>query len=211
MRPLIRRVYRYGNYVFEIMSRLITKLWYKQLFGNIGDHCSIFKPLRLVNPQNIFIGDRVRIYKDSRLETVERWGNEKFKPMITIGDRTTVEQRLHLTSAIKVEIGHDVVILADVMITDINHEYSEISRNVLQQPLNVKETIIGNYCFIGMGARVMAGAKLGNNCIVGANSVVIGKFPDYVVIAGSPAKIIKRYDFEKGMWRKTNEYGSYVD
>lgn len=211
MRQFIKKAYRYWNYMSEILVRLKTILWYKQLFGKIGKRCAVFKPLRLINPNNVYIGDRVRIYKDSRIETIETWGNTKFKPVIVIGNRTTFEQRLHLTCASRVEIGDDVVFLADVMITDINHGYSEVNRNIMHQPLEVKETVIGNYCFIGMGARIMAGTRLGNNCIVGSNSVVIGEFPDYSVIAGIPVKIIKKYDLEICKWRRTNSKGEFVD
>ena len=57
--------------------------------------------------------------------------------------------------------------------------------------------MIGNDCLIGMNSVILPGTHLGNHCIVGANSTVRGEFPDYCVIAGSPARIIKRYDFDK--------------
>jgi len=211
MRQFIKKVYRYGNYMAEILNKIKTIIWYKQLFGNIGEHSIVFKPLRLINPHNIYIGDGVRIYKNSRIETIETWGDTKYKPRVVIGNHTTFEQRLHLICASRVEIGADVVISADVMITDLNHEYREVNRNLMHQPIEVKETVIGNYCFIGMGTRVLAGTRLGNNCIVGSNSVVIGEFPEYSVIAGNPAKIIKRYDFEICKWRRTNSSGDFYD
>jgi len=211
MRQFIKQAYKYGNYMAEILTKIKTILWYKQLFGKIGKRCAVFKPIRLIDPHNVNIGDEVRIYKDSRIETIERWGDTKFNPVILIGNRTTFEQRLHLICASRVEIGDDVVISADVMITDNNHDYREVNRNIMHQTLEVKEIVIGNYCLIGMGARIMAGTRLGNNCVVGTNSVVIGEFPDYSVIVGSPAKIIKRYDFEICKWRKTNNRGDFVN
>jgi len=51
---------------------------------------------------------------------------------------------------------------------------------------------IGNDCFIGMNSIILKGTTLGNNVIVGAGSVVHGKFPDNCIIAGNPAKIVKR-------------------
>ena len=51
-------------------------------------------------------------------------------------------------------------------------------------------TYIGDNVFIGMGATILMGAHIGNNCIVGAGSVVSGKFGDDVVIAGNPARVI---------------------
>ena len=51
---------------------------------------------------------------------------------------------------------------------------------------------IGDDCFIGMNSIILKGTKLGNNVIVGAGSVVHGIFPDNCIIAGNPAKIIKK-------------------
>ena len=51
--------------------------------------------------------------------------------------------------------------------------------------------MIGDDCFIGMNSIILKGTTLGNNVIVGAGSVVHGKFPDNVIIAGNPAKIVK--------------------
>lgn len=51
---------------------------------------------------------------------------------------------------------------------------------------------IGEDCFIGMNSIILKGTKLGNNVVVGAGSVVHGEFPDNCIIAGNPAKIVKR-------------------
>ena len=52
---------------------------------------------------------------------------------------------------------------------------------------------------------IQSGTILGKQCIVGANSVVRGQFPDYCVIAGNPAKIIKKYNFNTRKWEKYHE------
>ena len=65
-----------------------------------------------------------------------------------------------------------------------------------------KPVHIGKDCLIGMNSVILPGTRLGNHCVVGANSTVCGDYPDYCVIAGSPAKIIKKYDFDKKSWIK---------
>lgn len=211
MKRISTGIYSSINDKIEKVARLKTLIWYQRFFGKIGKRSCIFRPLRLINPHNIFIGDGVRIYSDSRIETIEQWGDIKFSPKVVIGNGTSFEQRLHLTCASKIRIGHDTVVLADVMITDINHVYIEINVNVMKQPLEVKETSIGNNCLIGMGSRIMAGSRLGNHCIVGSNAVVNGEFPDYTVIVGIPAKIVKRYDPGSKQWKKTNNKGEFID
>ena len=111
---------------------------------------------------------------------------------------------------IKLVIGAHTTISSNVMITNIDHEYREVGKHILQQPYLVRRTTIGENCFIGFGAMIQAGTVLGKQCIVGANSVVRGTFPDYCVIVGAPARIIKRYDPERKNWYKTNPQGEFI-
>lgn len=82
------------------------------------------------------------------------------------------------------KITHGVIILT--------HDYSlSVLRRVYGEWIGEgAETVIGENCFIGINSVLLMGTQLGNNVIVGAGSVVHGKFPDNVVIAGNPAKII---------------------
>ncbi|ELM3618573.1 hypothetical protein RYR54_004329, partial [Aeromonas sobria] len=52
------------------------------------------------------------------------------------------------------------------------------------------EIIISNDVWIGFGAMILSGVKLGRGCVVGAGSVVTKSFPDYAIVGGNPAKII---------------------
>lgn len=58
---------------------------------------------------------------------------------------------------------------------------------------------------------IQAGTVLGKQCIVGANSVVRGDFPDYCVIVGAPARVVKRYDPQREGWYKTDNKGMFVE
>lgn len=89
------------------------------------------------------------------------------------------------------EIGEYCKITSGVVI--LTHDYS---RSILRRTYGdvlgeAKKTIIGNNCFIGINAVILMGTNLGDNTIVGAGSVVSGKFPGNVVIAGNPAKIVR--------------------
>lgn len=89
-----------------------------------------------------------------------------------------------------------------MFITNIDHEYRNVDKHIMDQPMSYKETIIGENCFIGFGASIQAGTVLGKQCIVGTNAVVRGTFPDYSVIAGILAKVVKHYDEETEEWTK---------
>ena len=69
-----------------------------------------------------------------------------------------------------------------------------------KQPLIHLPISIGRGCWIGQNVTVLPGVTLGDNVIVGAGSIVTSSFPSNVIIAGSPAKVIKRFNFEQKKW-----------
>ena len=164
-----------------------------------------------LTPEYISIGSGCYIWNDARIEAVSSYAHENFNPHIIIEDGVTIQQRCHITAADTLIIGKNTAILFDVMITNIDHEYEDLSMPVGNQPLRVKKTSIGENCFIGSGAKIQAGTILGRHCVVGTNAVVRGTFPDYSVIVGVPAKIVKRYDEVSRKWKKTNSKGEFLD
>ncbi|WP_035291760.1 acyltransferase [Clostridium sp. KNHs214] len=182
---------------------LIKYIWalraiiYKLRFKSIGNFSYIGKPTFLLGTKKINIGDKVRIYPGARMEVHGDDGK------ITIQNNVSIGQNFHITSKdMNLVIGKDTTISGNVFITNIDHDYMEIGKHIMEQKYIIKETIIGENCFIGYGVGIQAGTVLGKQCIVGANAVVRGEFPDYCVIAGVPAKILKRYNPEAKEWEK---------
>ncbi len=180
---------------------MIKVLWafrafiYKPFLARIGLFCYIGKPIYINGFKRLHIGNKVRIYPSARIEAMQ--GGK-----VIIENDVSIGQGLHLISAEKVLIGERSTLSANVFITDVDHEYEFIDKNIMEQPLIKSSTIIGANCFIGYGAVLRAGTKLGKQCIVGANSVVKGEFPDYCVIAGNPAKVIKKYNEGSKKWER---------
>ncbi len=123
-----------------------------------------------------------------------------FNPSIEIGDNTSFQQNAHITSAGILKIGKNCSFVADVLITNIDHDYSNLEEPKDKQKLIVNETIIGDNCFVGMRASIFPGVHIGNNVIIGTNAIVTHDVPPYSVVVGAPAKIIKKYDFDKKEW-----------
>lgn len=169
----------------------------------IGALSYIGGPVFIYGGKRIVVGNKVRIFPGARLET-HRGGQ------IIIENNVSIGQNFHLISSGEVlKIGADTTISGNVFITNMDHNYTETGVHILEQDYNVKTTEISENCFVGYGAVIQAGTVLGKQCIVGANSVVRGVFPDYSVLAGAPAKIIKRYNFETNAWEKTDHNGVF--
>ncbi|WP_302273876.1 acyltransferase [Alistipes ihumii] len=123
----------------------------------------------------------------------------------------SIGQHFHITCAEReLIIGANTTILGNVFVTNIDHEYKKLGIHILRQPHLISDTRIGENCFIGYGAAIQAGTVLGRQCVVGANSVVRGVFPDYCVIVGAPARIVKRYDPVRKGWYRTDPRGEFV-
>lgn len=204
--PLSRKL----QFFHSILLRLKSRYYYKLIFKAFGNKSIIKKPL-FITPECISLGRGVYIWDDARIEAITSYAGTNYTPHVIIEDGVSIQQRAHITAASTLIIGKNSLISFDVSIQDTDHEYENIDVPVAQQPLQVKPTVIGENCFIGSGAKIQAGTILGRHCIVGTNAVVKGVFPDYSVIVGVPAKIVKRYDIESKRWIKTNSQGEFLD
>lgn len=179
--------------LFWFFRCFLLSLFYK----DIKFPSYIGKPVYIHGLRHIRLGKKVRIFPSSRLEVHE---NKQKNAYIHIHDDVSIGQSLHIISQGQLDIYSGTVISSNVMITNVDHEYEDITKPILEQPHKVSKTVIGENCFIGTGAVLQAGTILGRHCIVGANAVVRGEFPDNCVIVGAPARMVKIYDKETNKW-----------
>ncbi|CAH0221927.1 acyltransferase [Stenotrophomonas lactitubi] len=172
-----------------VVRALIFKLMFKSFVmpGYLG------RPTFILGAARMSLGTKVRIFPGMRAECFEGGA-------LQIGDDVSIGQNFHIICSSELSIGSGCLISSSVFITDTDHQYDDVSLPVSSQPVTIRPTRIGDNCFIGVGARIQAGTVLGKGCIVGANAVVRGEFPDHCVIAGMPARIIKRYDHQAASW-----------
>lgn len=93
-----------------------------------------------------------------------------------------------------IKIGDNTLVGGNVKILDNDFHPIDIeARNADdKEKIGVRSIKIGKNCFIGCNSLILKGTELGNGCVVGAGAVVSGKYEDNCVIAGNPAKVVKR-------------------
>jgi acetyltransferase-like isoleucine patch superfamily enzyme len=139
------------------------------------------------------VGERVSI--SAGFAPGQRLGPE---PIVRIGDGCVIGRDSNI-------VGHESIVLEDhvwtgpsVYISDQNHSYDDPGLPIGKQWPRNAPVRIGAGSWIGTGAVILPGADIGRNVVVAANSVVRGHVPDHSVVAGAPAKPVRRWTEAEG-------------
>ena len=179
---------------------IVTQTLYRRIFRFIGKKTVIYKPLQIDNAESLSIGNDVYIAEGAWL-----MGTRGRDLTCSIQDRTTIGHFAHIVAKHSVIIEKDVLVADKVFISDCTHAYEDINAPVIRQDIKLlSPVIIGEGSWLGENVCV-CGASVGKHCVIGANSVVTTDIPDYCVAVGSPAKVVKKYDFDKNKWIRVKE------
>ena len=190
-------------YPYALSARLrgcrdiLYTFWISNFIGHVGKHSTIAMPCSLQGGGqcNISIGDYTCIQSHSILGCWEKYGGQQFAPSIVIGDHCSIGEYNHITACNKITIGDGLLTGRYVYIGDNAHGgLSKIESNVppIDRKLQSKgEIVIGNNVWIGDKATILGGVSIGDNVIVGANSVVTKNVLSNTIVAGVPAKVVK--------------------
>lgn len=119
-------------------------------------------------------------------------------PVLRIGDRCLIGRGSHVVAHRSVVIGDDVITGPHCYITDQNHVYADPDAPIGRQWPTEDPVEIGTGSWLGTGAVILPGTRLGRNTVVAAGAVVHGTFPDHAVLAGIPATVVRRYEPDTG-------------
>ena len=168
-----------------------TRIFWGWRFYSLGSRSVLGRSLQVNNPRAVAIGSRVAIA--SQFILVDLCPSVKDVPKIIIGDGCTILYRFQCNAAQSVRIGQNVLIASNVLITDSDHVVEPggvpVTKNCkfITQPVRVEDN-----CWLGQNAVILKGVTIGHDSIVGANSVVTHDVPPCSVVAGNPARVIKR-------------------
>jgi acetyltransferase-like isoleucine patch superfamily enzyme len=199
------------NFIKNFVLRLYFNLYNKRIkpwiitekvrqlrcsFKAAGDGFHIMLPHRIYNPQFIIIGKNFSAAEGLKIEAIQYYQNQKFDPLVLIGDNVNIVSNCHIGCINKIQIGNNVLIASNVYISD--HSHGEIVAESLKippmrRPLTSKgPVIIEDNVWIGENAAILPGVTVGKNAIIGANAVVTKNVRMNTVVAGNPAKEIKQ-------------------
>jgi len=178
---------------------LKTQFYYRRFFKQIGPRSRIIKPLRLKNVEHITIGPRVLVHKHCWFHTEMLLS--KF-PELSIGEGCVIGNFNHITCVESVRIEDNVLTADRVFITDHGHAYQDPDRPIIGQGIVAGGPVtIGSGSWIGEGVAIMS-SRIGRNCVIGANSVVLNDIPDYSVAVGAPARVVRRFNAQTNSWER---------
>ncbi|PSL43734.1 acetyltransferase-like isoleucine patch superfamily enzyme [Chitinophaga niastensis] len=119
---------------------------------------------------------------------------------VTIGDNVRVGIGNVLIGP--VTIGNNVIMAQHVVLSGLNHGYTDPDVPVSLQPCSIAAIQVDDDCWIGANSVITAGVHIGKHAVVAGGSVVTKDVPAYSVVAGNPARVIRQYQAATGKWEK---------
>lgn len=189
-----------------VLGGLYTMYKAKDL-GAFGSGSTISPFCIFQGARHIRIGSSAHVRAGCHLQAVESYasapdgGVPPGTPEILIGDRTLIGRFCHITAVRRIEIGQGVLFGEGVLIADHDHRFEDPVAAPRDQPLSPGRPVrIGDNCWLGDHAAILAGVTLGRHVIVGANATVTRDVPDDTVVTGRPARPVSRYDPDRKTW-----------
>lgn len=188
--------------IYSLFKNKINKFYNRYDINFIDYTSNIENPYKIVGGSNIFIGSNTNISEFSWIEAVNKYHGVIYDPKIIIGSNVCIGKYSCITAIDFVEIEDNVLISEYLYLSDHFHDVNPgIGLSPIQMPLGSKGKVkVGKNSFIGYRVSILSGVTIGENCVVGANSVVTKSFPNNVMVAGVPARILKIFSFEKNAW-----------
>lgn len=181
----------------RFLERIYT-LWILHNLGSNNSNICIRRTSKFIGEKNIHIGPESIIENNCCIEAIEEYAGNKYNPIIKIGKNVHIGEYNHLTAINSIIIKDGVLTGRRVTISDNNHgsyDKKELNIKPSDRKLSSKgSVVIGENVWIGENVCILSGVKIGKGCIVAANAVVTKNIPEYCMIAGVPAKIIRKTD-----------------
>lgn len=194
----VRRALRALRYAWWAFRSLVVLSWYRLSYSGIkvgrGVRLGRGVYISVVKGGILDLGDDVHVDSHSYI-TVEG--------ELTVGAGSYVGVGCTLVAHDKITIGPDALIAAYVTIRDQDHRIDRFDMPYRKQGLVAAPICIGRNVWIGTKATVLRGCSIGENCVLGANTVVTHDIDSNSVVVGVPARLLRKLDASDGLLRST--------
>jgi acetyltransferase-like isoleucine patch superfamily enzyme len=215
---LVKLAIRLGAILEEVSTGVADRTLPR--FANTPKNVQILLPRRIIHPERIHLGDDVSLGPGCLLMAVTRYPSgrmrlpggsaegQRFSPRLVIGNRVSSTGGLQIAAHSEIIIEDDVLFATNVNITDCLHGYENaLEPYKYQRLVRIAPIVIKRGSWIGQNVVVLPGVTIGEQCIVGANSVVTRDIPDRSIAVGAPARVIKRWDEVAQAWAPAAQQG----
>lgn len=186
----------------KFLARICTLVYFRKKFKHFGSHSFVSPFVVITNLDCISIGRGTRICKGVEMYAISSYQDQCFSPEISIGDDVRIGRNCVIAATAHLSIGNQTTVGNCAYIAGGRHAYEDTTQGVLTQPLVEGSVKIGQRVWIGHGAFIasVGDIEIGDNVVIAANSVVTKSVPSFTVVAGVPAKAVKRYDERERAW-----------
>ena len=119
---------------------------------------------------------------------------------IVIGDFSSITSRVKLVGP--VTLGNYVTIGSGAQITGLTHNFMDVDRPIKLQGVTADLTVVKDNVWIGGNSVIIQGLTIGTHCIIASGSVVTKDVPDYSVVGGNPARVLRQYNHQTKKWER---------
>ncbi len=221
MSDFIRRGTRYALGGFHLGWERALERRTLPTFANEPKGFEMRWPRSILHPECMTIGTDVKLGANSQLKCNVRYPGgwmrhpdgdhveQRFEPKLTIGDRVTATGSLQVVVFESVVIDDDVMFASNVYVADGTHATGTGETPYKYQGIDpVQPVKIGRGAWIGQNAVISPGVTIGELAIVGANSVVTRDVAPRTIVGGVPARVLKRWDEDRGIWERADNEGT---
>lgn len=198
---IVSKVYTYNlSLHLHSIRDIIYTMWIRNFIGHVGENSRVAYPCSLQGggEKHIIIGDHTNIQGYCIIGCHVTYLGQKYSPTIKIGDNCKIGEYCHITSCNNIIIGDGLLTGRFVTITDNAHGGLNEQESVVppyERRLQSKgEVILGRNVWIGDKVTILPNVHIGNNVIIAANAVVSSDVPDNSVVAGIPARIVRKME-----------------
>ena len=184
----------------------VANLTNRFLFGAYGRDVYIEPGVVINRPRFVHLGDHVRIKRNTSINLHPQDKKSK-EGVLFIGNNTIISEGCIISACHRIVIEENVGISPYVMIIDNSRKPGDVVLPSKEQKLELGYVHIGADSWIAYNACILPNVTIGKHCIIGALSIVNGDIPPYSVAVGSPARVVKRFDFDRREWMKIREEG----